>query len=56
MPRGSNSGVTTKLFVGNLPETVRKPDFLALFQKYGKVVECDIVKNFAFVVNLKNSF
>merc|ERR1719318_345161 len=45
----SKQAVTTKLFVGNLPETVRKPDLLALFQKYGKVVECDIVKNYAFV-------
>lgn len=43
---------TTKLFVGNLPETCRKGPLQALFEKYGKVVEFDIVKNYGFVVSI----
>ncbi|ESO86213.1 hypothetical protein LOTGIDRAFT_129619 [Lottia gigantea] len=39
----------TKLFVGNLPETVRKGDLTALFEKEGQVVECDVVKDYGFV-------
>lgn len=42
--------MSTKLYVGNLPETCRKIDLETVFAKYGTVVECDIVQNFAFVV------
>ncbi|XP_066501956.1 RNA-binding protein lark [Hoplias malabaricus] len=39
----------TKIYVGNVPEGVTAAKIKELFQPYGKVVECDIVKNFAFV-------
>jgi len=40
---------TTKIFVGNLTDTTRAPEVRELFQKYGTVVECDIVRNYGFV-------
>ncbi|KAG5844811.1 hypothetical protein ANANG_G00166650, partial [Anguilla anguilla] len=39
----------TKIYVGNVPEGVTAGKIKELFQQYGKVVECDIVKNYAFV-------
>ncbi|XP_036380825.1 LOW QUALITY PROTEIN: RNA-binding protein lark [Megalops cyprinoides] len=39
----------TKIYVGNVPEGVTASKIKELFQQYGKVVECDIVKNYAFV-------
>lgn len=39
-----------KLYVGNLPDHCRRGALQELFEKYGKVSQCDIVKNFAFVV------
>lgn len=41
-----------KLYVGNLPDRCRRASLQELFEKYGKVSQCDIVKNFAFVVSL----
>lgn len=41
-----------KLYVGNLPDHCRRGALQELFEKYGKVSQCDIVKNFAFVVRL----
>lgn len=41
---------TTKMFVGNLADGVKAAQVKALFQKYGTVVECDIVRNYGFVV------
>jgi len=41
---------TTKLYVGNLPETCRRTELEKLFIQYGSVVECDIVRNYGFVV------
>ena len=38
-----------KLFVGNVPPRVNKSDLIDLFEKYGRVDECDILKDFAFV-------
>ncbi|KAJ7374195.1 hypothetical protein OS493_007268 [Desmophyllum pertusum] len=38
-----------KLYVGNLPDHCRRTSLQELFEKYGKVAQCDIVKNFAFV-------
>ncbi|XP_077486075.1 RNA-binding protein 4.1-like isoform X2 [Amblyomma americanum] len=38
-----------KLFVGNLPQGCDKASLVTLFSKYGKVEECDIIKNHAFV-------
>ncbi|XP_041750025.1 RNA-binding protein lark [Coregonus clupeaformis] len=39
----------TKIYVGNVPEGTTGAKIRELFQPFGKVVECDIVKNFAFV-------
>lgn len=41
--------ISTKIYVGNLPDTCRRVDLQKLFEKYGEVVECDIVKNYGFV-------
>lgn len=41
---------TTKLFVGNLPGGTKSEDLLDIFEKYGSVTECDVIKNYAFVV------
>ena len=58
--RGGGGGrkpycVTTKLYIGNIPETCRKMDLQKLFESHGSVVECDIVKNYGFVVSLFSS-
>ncbi|KAM7443665.1 hypothetical protein ABFA07_007556 [Porites harrisoni] len=46
-----------KLYVGNLPDHCRRGALQELFEKYGKVSQCDIVKNYAFVhmVGKKNA-
>lgn len=49
MPPFHSSTTTTKLYVGNLPETCKKMELQKLFEQYGKVVECDIVRNYGFV-------
>jgi len=41
--------VTTKLYVGNIPETCRRVELQKLFEQYGTVTECDIVKNYGFI-------
>lgn len=38
-----------KLFIGNLDDNTKVSDLKALFEKHGKLLECDIVKNFGFV-------
>lgn len=38
-----------KLFIGNLDESTKAADIRPLFEKYGKVLECDVVKNYGFV-------
>jgi len=48
-PGGGGSVVSTKVFVGSLPESVRKGDLQSLFEKFGTVVECDIIKDYGFV-------
>ena len=40
-----------KLYVGNVPNTARASDLRALFEKYGMVTECDVIKNYAFIVS-----
>ncbi|XP_014259770.1 RNA-binding protein lark-like isoform X2 [Cimex lectularius] len=40
---------TFKIFVGNLADNAGAPDIKPHFEKYGKVVECDVVKNYGFV-------
>lgn len=53
MPGFSSVG-TFKIFIGNLADKTSNADIKPLFEKYGKVVECDVVKNYGFVVRLKN--
>ncbi|EFA08785.1 RNA-binding protein lark [Tribolium castaneum] len=48
MPGFSSAG-TFKIFIGNLAEKTAVTDLRPLFEKYGKVVECDVVKNYGFV-------
>lgn len=43
---------TTKIFVGNIPDAVKASDLRALFSRYGTVAECDLVRNYGFVVRL----
>lgn len=38
-----------KIFVGNLSESTTKEELHSLFSEYGKITECDIVKNYGFV-------
>ncbi|XP_070849741.1 RNA-binding protein 4.1-like isoform X2 [Chaetodon trifascialis] len=38
-----------KIFIGNLASNTTAEELRELFEKYGKVSECDIVKNFGFV-------
>uniref|UniRef100_A0A8C8DXW8 RNA binding motif protein 4.3 n=1 Tax=Oryzias sinensis TaxID=183150 RepID=A0A8C8DXW8_9TELE len=38
-----------KIFVGNLPREATEEEIKALFEEYGAVTECAIIKNFAFV-------
>ncbi|KAF7207266.1 RNA-binding protein 4.1 [Nothobranchius furzeri] len=40
---------TTKLHISNLGEGVTNDELRAKFEEFGPVVECDIVKNYAFV-------
>lgn len=42
-------GVSFKLFIGNLDESTKTNDIKPLFEKYGKILECDVVKNYGFV-------
>lgn len=50
MPGFSSVG-TFKIFIGNLSDKSTNSDIKPLFEKYGKVVECDVVKNYGFVVS-----
>lgn len=38
-----------KIFVGNLSQDTTTEELRSLFSQYGKISECDIVKNFGFV-------
>lgn len=40
---------TFKIFVGNLLDSIKNDEVKPLFEKYGKVVECDIKKNYGFI-------
>jgi len=42
----------TKLYIGNISSSVSSTELKELFEKYGKVLECDIIKDYAFVVSL----
>ncbi|XP_034239436.1 RNA-binding protein lark-like isoform X2 [Thrips palmi] len=49
MPGFNNPVGTFKIFVGNLADKTTADDLRPHFEKYGKVVECDVVKNYGFV-------
>ena len=38
-----------KIYVGNIPTSARNSELKELFEKFGKVIECDILKDFGFV-------
>lgn len=38
-----------KIFVGNIPSDCGRRDVIDTFSKYGKVKDCDIIRNFAFI-------
>lgn len=40
---------TIKLYVGNVPSVARNAELKELFEKFGKVTECDILKDYGFV-------
>ncbi|XP_039222158.1 RNA-binding protein 14-like isoform X1 [Crotalus tigris] len=40
---------TVKIFVGNVSATCTSGELRVLFQEFGPVIECDIVKDYAFV-------
>jgi len=54
MPGFSSVG-TFKIFIGNLADKTSNADIKPLFEKYGKVVECDVVKNYGFVVSVMST-
>ncbi|GFR88282.1 RNA-binding protein 4 [Elysia marginata] len=52
---GTSKMVGTKLFIGNLPDTVDKTELKAMFEQCGNVVEFDILKDYGFVHYEKES-
>jgi RNA-binding protein 4 len=38
-----------KIFIGNLTEKTRANDVRELFEKFGTVLECDVIRNYGFV-------
>jgi len=44
-----SNGNTIKIFLGNLNSDTSSDKIRPLFEKYGEVVECDVLKNFGFV-------
>lgn len=40
---------TVKLFVGNLPLDTSQEELSAIFESYGQVVSCSVLRQFAFV-------
>nr|XP_029530576.1 RNA-binding protein 4.1-like isoform X4 [Oncorhynchus nerka] len=45
----SRSIIMVKIFIGNLSPDTTAEELRSLFSQYGKISECDIVKNFGFV-------
>ena len=42
MSRSSSSSSNSRLYVGNLPGNTRNADVEDLFEKYGRITECDL--------------
>jgi len=40
-----------KIFVGNLSSDTTVEDIQPMFESYGQVTECDVLRNFGFVVS-----
>ncbi|KAG8449529.1 hypothetical protein GDO86_016248, partial [Hymenochirus boettgeri] len=51
-PRPQN---TWKIFVGNVSSSCEDADIREIFEAYGRVMECDIVKDYAFVHMMRES-
>ncbi|KAL7880460.1 hypothetical protein SRHO_G00027140 [Serrasalmus rhombeus] len=53
LPRNSEQKILAvkmvKIFVGNLSSSTTKEDLHDLFLQYGKIKECDVLRNFGFV-------
>lgn len=43
--------MSTKLYVGNLPDSAKEKDIRELFQSFGEVEEVAILRGYAFVVS-----
>ncbi|KAJ8008120.1 hypothetical protein DPEC_G00101460 [Dallia pectoralis] len=48
-PVTSANAAMVKIFIGNLSPDTTAEELRSLFSQYGKISECDIVKNFGFV-------
>lgn len=42
-----------KLFVGNLPDGTTNDELREIFAEHGDVAECDVIKNYAFIVRIR---
>ena len=40
-----------KIFIGNLSSDTTGDDLRPLFERYGRVSECDVIRNYGFVVS-----
>ena len=45
---------SVKIFVGNLHQDTKSQEIRKLFSKFGTVVECDVMKNYGFVVSIES--
>lgn len=48
----SNVSMSTKLYVGNLPDVTKEKALKDLFQSFGEVSEVAILRGYGFVVSL----
>ena len=46
-----SSSVSTKLYVGNLPDSAREKDLRDLFQSFGDVSEVAVLGGYGFIVS-----
>ena len=44
---------TKKLYVGNLPKGCTSQMLSEIFEKFGAVAECDVIRNYGFVVRIR---
>ena len=48
--------MSTKLYVGNLPDSVKEKDLRELFSSFGEVDEIAVFKGYGFVVSIDRTF